>query len=359
MSTKRALRKYVAEPVVYEVGKDLTQEQYQQAIERIGDWFSQVRNTKEPVLLAKQSLDRCLKGKTSEDRPWYAAATASLNKRVRAMCRFDLDTMTPIYSASEKNKKLREKSRAREKKRRIIEKENPLLTDEVRTEMKARGVNYGDNVRTFFTQAEEKRWRNLKSSYLQEFPHLQSVNASAELEQLCDLHILQERVRMDRVSGKRAVNPIDAAALVDELQKLKKALGIHPDQLKNKVQDKIDTTIGAAAQRLEGMGNYRELRARFFLEEALQLWQMYNTPKADGQGYQLDEPGLFALTRCRTCHCSTCKTRNYVGWTVDEIETMLKDRGIIAEVENASTEAAPPAGGAPDVGADDASGGVD
>lgn len=369
---RKPLRKYVAEPIVYEVGKDITEEQYQQAIMKIGDWFSQVRRTKEPVLLAKQSLDRCMKGLTSEDRPWYAAATASLNKRVRAMCRFDLDSMTPIYSASEKSKKQRERRRASEKKKRVLNRENPLLTDEVRTEMRARGINYGDNVRTFFTQAEEKRWRMLKNSYLQEFPHLQSVNATAELEQLCDLHILQERVRLDRVSGKRAVNPIDAAALVDELQKLKKALGIHPDQLKNKVQEKTtDASIGSAASRLEALPDYRRLRARLFLEEILQLWQMYQTPRADGMGYQLDEPGLFALTRCRTCHCGKCQSRNFVGWTIEEIEEVLRDRGILEEVaaepepttepeeSDASTETAPDAGGAADAGADDVGGGVD
>jgi len=361
---KRSSRRFVQTPTIYEVGegKDLSEEKYRAAIKMIGAWFTQVRVTKEPELLAKQSLDRCLAGKTAKDLPWFAAANTSLNSRVRAMCRFDLDTLTPILAATESKIKERKRDLATRRGKRLAEKvrAGSLLTDEVRAELKAQGINYGDNVRTLFTAAEERRWRGLKAAYLQEFPHLQSVNAQAELDQLCDLHVMQERIRMDRISGKRAINPLDASTLVDELQKLKKALGIHPDQLKKKVSEKIgDASIGEAANRLESMPDYRRLRARFFLEEILQLWQMFQTPRADGQGYQLDEPGLFALTRCRTCHCGKCGQRNFVGWSVEEIEQVLQDRGLLMEEPNAGTETAPPAGGPVVVGDDVLGGGLD
>src|SRR5512135_2039285 len=143
---KRSARKFVQTPTVYEVGegKDLSEEKYRAAIKLIGAWFVQIRNTKEPELLAKQSLDRCLAGRTAEDRPWFAAANTSLNGRVRAMCRFDLDTMTPILAATEKKKRERKLRQARERARKLAAKtrEASLLTDEVRAEMKAQGINY-------------------------------------------------------------------------------------------------------------------------------------------------------------------------------------------------------------------------
>lgn len=332
MSPIPSNKRYI-EPVQYVLGEDISVEAFEEAVEKIGDWFSVIRTTKEPKMAARQALERCLAGVTASGDKWFAAATASLNSRVRAMCRFDLNTMTPIMKADPKKKERSIRNRELTRKRKLGQKApDPLLPDELREELKKKGVTYGEDPRTFYTEKEEARWRELKEAYLQEFPHLRSINAEAELDQLVDLHVLQDRMRMNRISRKMEINPLDAAKNVQEFQMLKKALGIHPDQLKDRVDSSTAVTIGQAAAKLQtdidGVP-WQQLRARYFLEEALQWYQMFNTPRADDSGYQLDEAGLFAISRCRTCHCGHCGTRNYVGWTVEEVEKTLTDRGLI------------------------------
>jgi hypothetical protein len=335
---RTAPRTYVT-PVVYRVPEDLSAERYQEIVEAIADWFAKSRNSKEPVLLAKQYVGCALAGTTTKGQPWFTAATMPLDRRIRVLCRYDILKMEPIESASERHYRateIRLKTDLKKKQdgRKAKKPENDrLLPDELRKELQARAT-YGDDPKIMFTQLEEKQWRELKKAYMAEFPHLSTVNAQAELEQLCDLHVLQSRVRMSRNSGRPS--PIDASTIVDELQKLKKALGIHPDQLKNRVEKNTEVTIGAAALRLQQLGDdWRYVRAKYQLEEFLQAFQMFHTPSADGTGYQLNEAELFALTRCRTCECAACGQRNMAGWRAEEIEQVLRDRGILAELPDA------------------------
>lgn len=345
MGRSRIPRRY-QEPTVYEIGKDISQEDYNLAVQRIGDWFSQIRSTREPVLLARQTLDRCLKGVTAKGQPWWTAARMSLNGRVRAMCNFDLKTMQPILSSSEKQKRKRERDKKSAKTRREREKqtENKLLTDEVRQELRRQGITYGQEVTTLLTYEEEKKWKKWHADYVRDFPWLDSASSRAELGQLCDLLIMQERMRMDRVSGKRRVDQKDAIELVDEMYKLKKTLGILPEQLAKRVSESTDSvTIGMAAAKLDpnqGM-DYRAVRQEAFKQEVLQIFQMFHTRRADGKGYQLDEPGLFALTRCRTCECAGCGHRNVAGFLESELREYLVNEGLLEPevLDDAGTQA--------------------
>lgn len=325
------------DPIVYEIGKDISQEQFNELVIKIGDWFSQgVRKVKEPNVAARQALERCLKGLKSNDKPWYAAWNMSLANRIKTMCRYDMEKMEPIFQSSPKRQKKRERDDRSEKRRkeRARELDTPVLTDAERAALP--DAKYGEDPRRFFTEEEEREWRRIRDDYTRQFPHLTTINAQAELAQLCDLHILQARLRSDRNSQRRQFSVSDAADMVKELENLKKALGIHPTQIKTKTDKLVDVSIAAAAARLDPSVNedYRKLRVRFFLEEALQSYQMFHTKRADGQGYQLDEAGLFALHRCHTCECSHCGTKNFSGFAVDDIERILIERGLIEPLES-------------------------
>ena len=331
-------QKTFVDPRKYVVGVDISPEQYQEAILKIADWFSESRVTKEPAAAAKQAVQECLDGVTKEGTPWFAAALVPLANRIKAKCRFDLDTMQPLRKSSEKTRIRKQKDKDREERKRVARAEDPLIPEELRKDLK-RSARYGDNPHVLLSSAEERRWKELSRAYVSQFPELGTINAEAELNMLCDLHILTERGRMNVLQGKGAVSDDMFKGATDALQKLKRALGIHPDQLAKRVQEHEDSSVAAAVARLSALGDWRTVRAKFFIEEMIQAYQMYMSLNADGSGYQLDEIGLFGMTKCRTCSCTKCGHRNFAGISIDEVEQFLVEKGALELIPEPAQEA--------------------
>jgi hypothetical protein len=323
-TTRRAPQTYT-EPIKYKVGEDISAERWQEIVLAVADWFAQTRTTKEPVLAAKQALQECLDGRTKEGQKWFAMARSSLELRIRSKCRFDITHMKPLRTAREVKEGRAAGVRERMKKAAEQKKVDPFLADERRRELQS-DVVYGDDPLTHLSSREHENWKALKDDYIQNFPEeLGTMAAKGELDTLCDLHIMNERNRMRLLAG-HAVDPKAMGAVVDQIDKLKTILGIHPNQIAKRVKSRSDTTLGAAAARLE-TGEWRKIRQRFWAEEMIQLFQMYHTPTADGTDRQLNDVGLFGATRCRTCECTKCGTRNFVGIGIEEIEEYLVSQG--------------------------------
>lgn len=330
-------QKRYLEPIKYEVGKDISHEQYNEALEKIALFFEQTRpNEREHLSLARQAMKECLEGVTKDGQKWFGAATSSLAARVKIKCRFDITTMMPLINASDERRRKKTKEKERLKKKREVTDE--YIPETLRKEMeKVHGKKlkpaYGDDPNLLLSTDEHRKWREYKEAYLRQFPaELGSIAAQAELDTLCDLHILNERHRLKLLNGVQ-VDPNDRKTVVDQLDKLKTSLGIHPNQLAKRIQSKTDTTIGAAAARLEQMGDWRLLRQRFLAEELLQAFQMYMTPTADGLDFQLDKVGLFSATKCMTCSCKKCGHGNFAGLGLDEVRGWLVEKGYLAEVD--------------------------
>lgn len=318
-----------ATPRIYDVGTDISPEKYQEAIEKIADWFAQTRSTKEPVASAKYYLDCCLKGVTPSDgkTSWYAMATSTLASRVRSACRFDIDTMTPLITATEKQKARKAREKDREKAKKGADKVDDNLPEEYRKKV-ATEATYGEDPLVFFTSAELERRMRLKDAYLKDFPQLRSVASESKLDMLLDLTLLLDRIRFRQAKDQKGkTEEFQIQALTKQIVELEKALNIHPDQLAKQQKEKEGGTIGEAVRRLEEE-NSLELRERWLAEELLVLYQMYHTPspRLNMGGYQLDEVGLFGATRCRTCNCAKCGTRNYAGLDIADVEQWLLEK---------------------------------
>lgn len=328
-------RKTFKEPIKYLVGTDITQQEYDNILTKVTDWFVESRITEEPALLARQLIGECLEGKTREGKPWFSASSSSLAARIRVKCQYDIDKMEPLRMASPKQKAKKAAERKKIAIKKAVEKDDPLIPDEIRKELQ-NVAKYGDDPNLYFTQAEHRAWEVLKSGYMEQFPELSTVNAQAELSMLCDLHIQWERIRMRQNKGQR----IDAEllqSLTKQMAELKKMLGIHPDQVKNRNKNKEELTVGAAVARLDSL-NWKELRERFWVEELIQLWMMYHTPKADGNGYQLDDVGLYGLTKSKVTDCPKCGTKHFGGLDIADITEYLETKGWIVPLND--TEAA-------------------
>jgi hypothetical protein len=331
-------------PRVYEVGTDISVEHHAILLAKLTDFLAQTRNTKAPSLLAKQIVDACLKGVKPSDgkTPWFSAANTKFAVRIKQACNFDMSSPNPDDWAAGKSKSFerrvkrdREAERGERKARKAME--DPLLPDEVRAGLKKQ-VNYGDNVLLLLSHEEEKRWWELFNDFQNEHPHLKLPSAEAELGLLCSLLVAQSRFQLQLLSGKKEIDEIKFGKIVEQIPKIKSSLNIHPDQINRRKEKAKAQSIGDAVAKFEGMEDWREIRLKYWAQEIIQSIQMFNQPRADGNGYQLDETGFWGLHRCGTCECSKCGQRNVRGLNYDEVERYAIGKGLIEEDEDTTDE---------------------
>lgn len=325
-----AQKRYL-EPLKYVVGTDITQERLDELVGAVADWFAATRDTKAPVALARQAIQECLDGVTKDGQKWFSAATCTLDTRIKMKCRFDPDTMTGITNASEKMRIKKQKAKERIRKKREAAKRTDIRVPEELRQHVRKDMAFGDDSNALLSEAEHVNWQAIQDEYVKEFPWLDSVNGRAELKLLADMHVLSERHRMDVLQGKTS-SAVAMSDMIEKMEKVKRSLGIHPDQIAKRTSAKSETSIGAAVAKFD-TSDYRNQRLRWFAEEMIMAWQMMMTPRADGNGYQLDEVGLFGLTKSRVVCCPKCGTRNFSGFAIEEIEAWLIEKGYLKPVE--------------------------
>jgi hypothetical protein len=336
MATKSMLKPTC---IVYEVGKDIDRERYNELIMKVGDWFSEIRNTKEPVKLAKQLIDACLKGVKPSDptQSWDSAATSPLATRIRMACRFDMETMQPLRSANEVTTRKKALAKDRELKKRKEAEKDGNYPKEFSNSV-AMDATYGDDPAVFFTTKEITIREARHEAMLEQFPQLNNVAAESKLAMLLDLQLLSDRLRFRNAAAGVSKKEIKATEkemqdLTAQIVALERAMGIDPVSVSKMQKEKEGGTIGDAVKRFD-TEEYRELREQLFAEELIMLYQMYHqtSPRTDMDGYQLDDVGLFALTRTRVVTCPKCGTKNFAGFEIDEIERYLISKGLLREV---------------------------
>lgn len=337
-------------PIVYAIGDDISVEQHNELVQALGDWFSETRNTKEPVKLAKAIVDSCLKGVKPSDpsQVWSGAETATLAKRIRMACRFDMELMQPLRSADEKTKAKKEKAKDRERVKREEQKVDGNYPEEFRNAT-AMDPTYGDDPAAFFTTKELETRQARKEATLSQFPQLDNVAQENKLDMLLDLQLLFDRLRFrNAVAGanKKEVRASERemAEMTKQIVDLEKAMGIDPMAVHKMQKDKEGGTVGDAVRRFEQLGDYRQLKERLLAEELLLLYSMYHqpSPRSDMDGYQLDDVTLFGLTKTRVVHCPKCGTKNFAGFEIGEIEAWLLEKGWLKPAPLPVPDEAPP-----------------
>lgn len=324
-------------PIIYKVGEDLSQEQFNELVQKVGDWFSEIRNTKEPVKLAKMTLEACLRGVKPTDplSTWDSAATATLAKRVRMACRYDMDTMSPLRTADDQRKVRKQQAKDRERDK----KQEARVDPNYPAEFKTMDPSYGDDPAVFFTSKELSIREERRQAMTTQFPQLDNAAQGPKLDMLLDLQLLFERLRYRNAAAgadKKNVKVTEKEMqdYTRQIIDLEKAMGIDPVSVDKMQKKKEGGSVGDAVRRFEEMGNYRELREKLFAEELILAYQMYHqpSPRTDMGGFQLDDVGLFGITKCRVVTCPKCQTKVFGGFTVQEIEEWLMKRGLLKQV---------------------------
>lgn len=324
-------------PIVYEVGVDVSVETYNDLVRKVGDWFAKKRRTKDPASLAKLTIDACLKGVKPSDpsQVWSGAETATFAKRIRMACTFDMETMTPLVTASDLQKEKKDKEKAQQEKKKKAHQKDDNYPKEYHQVTNTGDLSYGDDPRAFFTPKELERRDYTRDGLLKQFPQIDNIAYEGDLNMLLDLMLLQERLRFRALQSEKKNEVADVEykmqSLTKQIVELKKAMGIHADQLAKLQKDKEGGSIGDAVRRLAEMGGYEAMRQQAFLEELILIFQMYITPspRTDMEGYQLDDIGLYGLTKTRLVHCPNCGEENWAGINIREIEAYLVEKGAL------------------------------
>lgn len=321
-------------PTVYVVGKDISESHWEQVVVAVTDWFRELYpNEKAPASRARIRLRECLEGTKKDGTPWFQMDTADLASRIRSKCLFDINKMEGMRKITDKKVAAQKKAAEGRKVRKLAGARNKFLPESLKEELRQKAV-YGDDPRIFMTTKEEGLWQDYFDSYVEQFPELSTINAQAELQSLCDAHILKARYRMQVLAGEK-VNTDQVAAVDKQLVDMKKALGIHPDQLAKRTKPKNELSVAEAVAKLHNMPNWMEVRQRIWDEQLLQIYQMCMTPRASGEGYQLDEVRLYGLTKTKVIKCPNCGVENFDGLPLDAIEEYLQRMGRLEEVEDA------------------------
>ena len=325
-------------PIIYKVGEDITQEKYNELVQAVGDWFAEIRNTKEPVKLAKMTIDACLNCVKPTDplTVWDSASQATLSKRVRMACRYDMDAMKPLRTADDQRKRVKQQAKDRAREKAQEQKVDPNYPAEFRT----LEPSYGEDPAVFFTTKELEIREQRRQAMITQFPQLDNAAQGPKLDMLLDLQLLFERLRFRNAAAGAKKDQVKATEremqeYTKQIVDLEKAMGIDPVSVDKMQKKKEGGSVGDAVRRFEEMGNYREIREKLFAEELILAYQMYMqpSPRTDMDGYQLDDVGLFAITKCRVVSCPKCQTKVFGGFSIDEIEAWLVKKGYLKQVE--------------------------
>lgn len=319
-------------PLTYEVGRDVSTTHWEQILVGVTDWFRELYPKEtEPASRARQRLNECLLGITVKGEPWYSMDRADLASRIRVKCQYDIDRMEGLRKILNKKKQKAEKEEQARRVRQKAGSRNKFLPETMKEELRREAV-YGDDPKLFMTTKEHALWQDYFNSYVEQFPELSTVNAQAELQSLCDAHILKARYRMQVLAGEK-VKSETIAAVDKQLVDMKKALGIHPDQLIKRIKPKTELSVAMAAKKLQELPNWVEIRQRIWDEQLIQFYQMYMMPRADGEGYQLDEVRLYGLTKSKVVKCPHCGHDNFSGLPIEVIEEHLLRSGRLEEAK--------------------------
>jgi hypothetical protein len=360
----------IVAPKVYEIGVDLTRERYDEVVQALGEWFKATRVTKEPFAAAKHSMDCCLLGvKVADGKTPIKGkmAASSWEARVRSVCRYDPEKMQGIethYAVREQRRaeriamenELRERQptiteaslrRVRQASYRTHKKEKEYDANypEEYRRPKPEDATYGDDPLVFFTFQEIEDRDRMKAAYLEQFPQLNNVAAMPKLDQLLDLVVIQKRLRFRNAQAgeKNTVRATEKemSDMIKQVVDLEKAMGIDPVTVAKTQREKEGGSIGDAVRRFESLPDWREIRLREWVEELLMIYVMFmrRSPRSDTSGYQLDEVGLYGLTKSRVVECPQCGTKNFAGLRIAEIESWLVANGYLKPKQHLAVDA--------------------
>jgi hypothetical protein len=303
-----------------EDGADFTSEEIETLIYKIALWFSSDecdRKYDDPVAAARQKIQECLLAETGEGKPWMNCPK-DFGKRVKAKCNYDIETGTGKAPPAVKGKN------------------NGNRDLDPDAKAGAQALNAANPVATAFDQ--EGFRATYEQQILAAFPELDNPAHLPNVRSLSMYHAQREVIDRELAIGLKGTKRLE---LLESLQKIEqmadvtmKRLGIHPDQVRKKISDKVGSTIADFVAMVSSDADFPERNRVWALQAALQFYWMSEHYNGRKSGPQLHDFEIWHATRTRPVKftCRHGETYTVVeGFEPHELRDFLLARGVLIE----------------------------
>lgn len=293
-----------------EQGADYSKEQIDLWTNQILFWIQQSQPSEQsPKEKAEAVMKAALNGTKLNGEPWPGIDSFSFAARIKQLCSWDIETGIGRSSNVSNKKKVYSKT-----------------SKEGMDQEKKRNNNEVTLLDLDTAQLLEKRDAYIKTLQDQ-YPWISSEVYETQVQALAEAVVRMETLSEDYLTAK----PKELELLLKikseirkDINELMDFLGIHPKQLKDKVDDNERSDVGSLIRRFEQYQliaqDYEKVDA---IQELIQMIRMSHNLRADGKAPQLADYMLWHLTGCRGHHfkCSCGKMWElYDGFTLEELE---------------------------------------
>lgn len=304
-------------------GDDFDKAEIELLIYKIAEWFKSDkcdRTYSDPMEAAEQKVRECLLAETAAGASWRGAP-ASFEARIKSKTLFDMETGEGVYSP-------------RVKSPRALKKVDPDAENAAAS--LSGDLNFDEDT------YREEREREIKQAH----PELDNPANEPNVKRLSLLFAQQELLDrqlalMNSYSKKKA----DMLATLETIQKMSdntmKSLGIHPDQIRKRIDGQEKGTIGDLVALIEGDEDFRKRNKQWMLTMALQLYWMsvpHDVGPRSGRksGPQLHPFEIWHMTRTRPMEftCRVCNEHYPAlvdGFEPQELYEYLVSEGVLVE----------------------------
>lgn len=300
-------------------GADFSLDEIELLIYRIRDWFASDacdRNYNDPEAMARQKIQECLLAENDAGEPWRGCPQ-DFAARIKIKCLYDMNTNKGIPVQRVKAPMAVRK----------LNKEAQRAKMEIK---KAAAIKF-----------DHEQFREEKElAILKDFPELDNETHRPLVRRLSFLYaqqqVIDDILMQDGVSdGRRDVGLKLMQTLGKDIETTQKLLGVHPDQLRQRVNTKTQGAVSELVALLENDQDFKERIEIWSMQLALQLWWMTQHPNGRGDGPQLEEWEMWHMTRTRpvkfTCEHGTEYTV-IDGFTPEELKAYLIRKGVLVHV---------------------------
>jgi len=301
-------------------GADFTPEEIETLIYQIALWFQQPecdRTYDDPVASARQKVRECLLAQTEAGDPWRQCPQ-EFNARVRAKCAYDMVQKVGIPSRRAKN---------------------PLAQRAVTKEAQEGAATLAD-MQPATVDFDQSAFREaFEKDTLEAFPELDNPAHKPTIRSLSGLYAEREKIDRQLALGvsdsKRELLLKSLKYIEDMADGTMRRMGIHPDQVRKKISDRMASSVADLVAMIEGDEEYRNRERIWSRQLALQLWWMSEHPNGRRDGPNLHDFEIWHMTRTRpfnfTCRCGREYKNLLDGFEPQELLEFLQREGVVVE----------------------------
>jgi hypothetical protein len=284
---------------------------------RIAAWYGSAesnRNYPDPLEAASTHIRQCLLAQTSDGSEWMRCPE-DFAIRIKTRCMFDMKEGKGLIRASQKD--------------------GQPVQDGVAVKL-AHGQADRDSIASSFDR--DLHELDTIRKILADYPELDTAVSRPHVERLALYYAEQELIKQElKIIGNVKKRPelIRSLAGVEQsAERTMEMLDIHPNQLRSKMRERKEGTLGDLIAVLEGDDTFLEREQLWALQAALQFYWMTRHANGHGDGPQIADWELWHFTRTLpmdyTCSCGK-KVTLVRGFTPVELREYLIERGVMIE----------------------------